>query len=199
MLISSLNFKGGQGKSLWAAILAGWLGPKTEVLDLDPQQGDAHSWAEKAGYPTRLIWRDHKAVLQAAAASEVWFVADCPPLESPEVRAAIHFSQLVVVPLIPGGAQDARAWGRLVAALRDARGLNPGMKVAVVINGYRQTALGKDFIEMLKEWHSPKTGQAVLGVVPMRVRLAEQFGAGEVPSDPSVDDVLKKLRAFAQK
>jgi len=38
MLASSVNFKGGQGKSLWSAVLADWL--DAEILDLDPRQGD---------------------------------------------------------------------------------------------------------------------------------------------------------------
>ena len=33
MLMASANFKGGQGKSTWAAILAPWLGDQVEILD----------------------------------------------------------------------------------------------------------------------------------------------------------------------
>ena len=197
MLISSVNFKGGQGKSLWAAILAGWL--DAELLDLDPRQGDAHDWAEKAGRKSRLIWTDYATVLrQASIDPKNWFVADCPPHEGEETRAALRYSHLVVVPVVPSGAQDARAWGRMTSALAEAKLENPGLKVAAVLNANRQTALAKEFLVMLKEWHQPKVGQAVLGVVPQRVALAEAFGAGEIPKEPSIDAVLSKLKLFAK-
>ena len=54
MLMASANFKGGQGKSTWAAILATWLGDQVEILDLDFGQGDSLAWAKRAGRPARL-------------------------------------------------------------------------------------------------------------------------------------------------
>lgn len=198
MLVSSINFKGGQGKSLWAAILADWLGPRTEIIDLDPRQGDAHAWAEKAGRPSRIVWTDAAKILLQASASDTWFVADCPPHEGEETRSALQHSHLILIPVVPSGAQDARAWGRMQDAIADARSLNPGLKAAVVLNSARQTALTREFIEMLQVWHKPKLGQAVLGAVPQRVALSESFGAGSVPADPAVASVLKKFGAFAK-
>ena len=198
MLISCLNYKGGQGKSLWTAILAGWAGA-TEVLDLDPRQGDAHQWADDAGVKSQLIWRNFDSVMRAAAESPDWFVADLPPHEGDESKAALRFSHLVVIPVTPSGSQDARAWGRMRAALEDARNANPGMKAAVVINANRQTALARDFVEALQAWHAPSTGRGVMGVVPQRVALAEAFAAGKVPTDPAVEVVLKRLRVFTRK
>ncbi len=197
MLASSVNFKGGQGKSLWSAVLADWL--DAEILDLDPRQGDSHSWAQKAGRKSRLIWKDaEKALHQAAVDPGLWFVADCPPHEGEETRAALRHSHLVLIPVVPSGAQDARAWGRMVDAIREARIENPGLKVAAVLNANRQTALAKEFVAMLQQWHAPKEGRAVVGVVPQRVGLSEAFGAGTVPTDPAVVAVLGKLQVFAE-
>jgi len=198
MLLSSINFKGGQGKSLWAGILADWLGPAAEILDLDPKQGDAHAWAQKAGRPSRLVWpRDLARALREAAASPDWFVVDCPPTEGEETRLALELSAMVVVPVVPAGAQDARAWGRMQDAIQDARTVNPGLKAAAILNASRQTALAKEFVSMLQTWHAPKSGNAVLGVVPQHVALAEAFGAGQPPRDTAVTTVLSKLERFA--
>jgi cellulose biosynthesis protein BcsQ len=198
MLISSINFKGGQGKSLWTAILANWLGAKVEILDLDPRQGDAHAWAEKAGHPSRLIWpRELTQVLRDAANSTDWLVADCPPHEGEESRLALELSAMVFVPVVPAGAQDARAWGRMQDAVNDAKTLNPGLKAAAILNATRNTAISREFLDLLHAWHSPRQGRAVLGAVPQHVALAEAFGAGRVPSDETISAVLAKLRRFA--
>lgn len=196
MLISSMNYKGGQGKSLWSAILAQWA--DAELLDMDHRQGDAHAWAQAAGRPSRVVSRSFDETLKAAAAAPGWFVADCPPHEGEETLSALRHSHLVVIPVVPSGAQDARAWGRMQDALEAAWRLNPGLKAAVVLNANRQTALAKEFLEVLKAWHAPSKARCVLGVVPQRVALAEAFGAGQVPSDPSITEVLKRLRAFAR-
>lgn len=198
MLISSINFKGGQGKSLWAAILAGWLGPKTEILDLDPKQGDAHAWAEKAHRPSRLVWsRDLVVTLHDAAVSQDWSVVDCPPHEGEETRLALELSAMVIIPVVPAGAQDARAWGRMQDAIKDAKTLNRGLKAGAILNGTRHTAISREFYELLKTWHAPHEGRAVLGTVPQRVALSEAFGAGSVPKDEAVTAVLTRLRRFA--
>ena len=198
MLISSINFKGGQGKSLWAAILASWLGPKTEILDIDPKQGDAHAWAEKAHRPSRLVWpRDLVITLHDAASAPEWFVVDCPPHEGQESRLALELSAMVIIPVVPAGAQDARAWGRMQDAIKDAKTLNSGLKAGAILNGTRHTALSRDFYELLKAWHAPREGRAVLGTVPQRVALSEAFGAGASPRDETVTAVLAKLRRFA--
>lgn len=198
MLLSSINFKGGQGKSLWTAILAAWLGDDVEILDLDPRQGDAHTWAEKAGRPSRLVKPPYfSRVLSEAASSPDWSVVDCPPHEGEETRLALELSALVVIPVIPAGAQDARAWGRMRDAIQDARAVNPGLKAAAILNAVRNTALSKEFVIMLQAWHAPKEGRAVIGTVPLRVALSEAFGAGEIPKHDSVSLVLNKLQRFA--
>ena len=46
MLISVINYKGGQGKSTWAAILADWA--NADLIDLDLNNGDTWAWAKKA-------------------------------------------------------------------------------------------------------------------------------------------------------
>jgi len=198
MIASSLNYKGGQGKSFWAAILADFLGPAVELLDLDQTQGDSHVWAQKAGRPSRLVpSRDVRGTLQEAARTPTWAVVDCPPHEGEPTRLALEFSALVLVPVIPGGAPDAQAWGRITQAIEEAHILNPGLKAAVVLNCDRRTQLSTSFVDMLKAWHSPHEGRALLGAVPLKVALAEAIAAGKAPKDKSISEVLLRLRRFA--
>jgi cellulose biosynthesis protein BcsQ len=197
MLISVANPKGGQGKSTWSAILSAWA--DADLLDLDTTNGDTHAWAKKAGRSCRLVQDGVASVLkQAASDPDRWFVADCPPHDFLETRTALQVSQVVVVPLVPGGAQEARAWGRMQDALTQARVTNHGMKAAVVVNSVRQTVMAREIVAMLQAWHAPAAGCAVLGVVPQRVSIAEAFGAGQVPDEPEIKAVLQKLRAFVQ-
>jgi hypothetical protein len=82
-------------------------------------------------------------------------------------------------------------------AIQDAKVVNPGLKVAALLNAARQTTLSKEFVNMLQEWHAPKEGRAVLGVVPQHVALSEAFGAGAAPEDGAVSQILTKLQRFA--
>ncbi len=198
MIASSLNYKGGQGKSFWAAILADFLGPKVELLDLDQTQGDSHVWAQKAGRPSRLVPpRDVQRTLHEAAQAPSWAVVDCPPHEGEPTRLALEFSALVLIPVIPGGAPDAQAWGRIAQAINEARLVNSGLKAAVVLNCDRRTQLSASFVEMLKAWHSPHKGQALIGAIPLKVAMAEAIAAGKAPKDESISKVLVHLRRFA--
>lgn len=198
MLMASANFKGGQGKSTWAAILATWLGDQVEILDLDFGQGDSLAWAKRAGRPARLVRpEDCVSVLKEAAVSPDWFVVDCPPHERRETRLALEVAAMVVIPVVPGGIQDASAWGRMRDAITEARRANPGLKAAAVLNATRPTGISREFLTMLQEWHAPKQGFAVMGAVPQHVAMAEAYGEGRAPSGPSIEAVLAKLETFA--
>jgi cellulose biosynthesis protein BcsQ len=198
MLIASLNFKGGQGKSMWAAILATWLGDQVEILDLDYRQGDSLAWAQRAGRPSRLVRpNDYEQILRTAAASDEWFVVDCPPGEEAQTDLVLRLAALLVIPVLPAGIQDASAWGRMREAIKDAQVTNPGLKIASILNGARRTTMSTQFLAMLKEWHAPKEGRAFIGSVPQRVAFADSYGAGKAPHDPSIDDVLAMLERFA--
>jgi len=198
MILATANFKGGQGKSMWAAILATWLGDQVEILDLDYRQGDSVSWAKRAGRPSSLVRPENYAqILKNAAASEDWFVVDCPPAEEPQTILVLRLAALLVVPVLPAGIQDATAWGRMRDVIRDAQVVNPGLKIASILNGARRTTMSIQFTSLLKAWHSPKDGRAFMGSVPQRVAFADSYGAGKAPNDSSIDDVLAMLEKFA--
>ena len=194
-LVAVANVKGGQGKSTWSAILKTLLNGSGTLLDLDPQQGDAHSWAESAKVTSHLVWPEILyEELEAAASDNLWWhVADCPPNEGEATRAALALASIVFVPLVPGGAQDAQAWGRMSALLEEAWKVNPDMEAAVLLNAVRPTALSRDFRGVMEAWHTPNDGRTFLGIVPMRVAIAEAIAKGKVPNDPTISQALKRF------
>lgn len=200
MLLAVANVKGGQGKSTWASTLAAWL--EGELLDLDPSQGDSYGWAEAAGHSTRLVWpEDLWATLEEAAADHNWHIADCPPLEGEATRGALALARVVVVPVVPSGAPEARAWGRMLGLIEEARkGPNPSLKAAALLNAVRpRLALVDDFIKLMKDFHHPSESQWFLGVAAQRVAVADAFAAGRMPfhgSGPEAQEfvaILEKI------
>jgi cellulose biosynthesis protein BcsQ len=200
MIIASVTYKGGQGKSFWSAVLADFLGPKTEILDLDTTNGDSHTWAQAAGRPSRLILpHEVRQALAEAAAREDWTVVDCPPHEGAPTRAALECAAMALVPVVGTGGPEAAAFGRIAQAIREARTLNPTLKAAAILTLDRETRVAASFRDMLQEWHRPKEGQAFIGVVPRLTALAEAIAQGQPPQHPTIDEALKHLRRFAAK
>lgn len=201
MLIASVNYKGGQAKSFWSAILADYLGPKVELLDLDTTNGDSNTWAQAAGRPSRLVAPNTaNQVLQEAARSPEWFVCDCPPHEGEPTRAALQHAAMVLIPIVATGGPEAAAFGRIAQAVTEARELvNPTLKAAVVMTLDRETRIANSFREMLRSWHHPAQGQAFLGIVPRHTAMAEAIAQGQAPKHPAITEVLKHLKAFAAK
>ena len=177
MLVAVANTKGGQGKTTWACALAGWI--DAELLDLDPQQGDALGWAEASGRVVRAVWPDEAlGVLEECSGGKAWHVADCPPHEGEAMRAALAYARAVLIPVGPG-PQDARGWGRMQTLIEDARQANPGLRVGLVLNGARsRVALHEDVLGMLREAHRPKDGVWFCGVAGLRQAVAEAYAKG---------------------
>ncbi len=181
MLVAVANTKGGQGKTTWACALAGWL--EAELMDLDPQQGDSIGWGEAAGHPVRAVWPEEVLdVLEAASQDKSWHVADCPPHEGDALRAALAYAQAVLVPVGPG-PQDARGLGRMQTLLDEARkGPNPGLKVALVLNGVRaRVGFHEEVVRMLQDANHPTKRTWFLGAAGLRQAVAEAYARGGHP------------------
>lgn len=197
MLISVANHKGGQGKSLWASILASWM--EAELLDLDTTNGDSLAWGTRANHPVRLVKAPAREALIAASLDpKQWFVADLPPHEGDLTQMALALSQATLSPVVPGGIQDAAAWGRLRAALAEAREHQPRQKQFVVLNAARPTSISAEFEKMLREWHDGNL-QCVLGVLPLRVIYSEAYAQGKVMDDEQMATLNKRFRRYASR
>lgn len=200
MLISVANTKGGQGKTPWARELAGYL--EAELLDLNPENGDAYAWAQIANHPSRLVYEaDLAQILQEAAASKQYFVADCPPWDGQETRMALAFSAAVLVPVSPS-PQGLRGLGRMEDLLEEARDqVNPHLKAGIVGSGKRHgVSFNAGWEKALSEAHHSKKGTHYLGIMPQRQAFLDSFANGGLTflgSDPEAGEVRNILEKFA--
>ena len=183
-LITVSSLKGGQTKSTTAAGLAAEL--DAPILDFDHRQGDSLAWARAAGHPCRVVLPDlAQELIREASTSKGWVVADCPPAESDAHRLAVFGADLVVVPLAPFGAQDARGWYRQAELLREAAEFRQrqGFRQVQVafLNRYEQTAMAAAIGGLLAGWAAPDEGRYYLGTVAKRVAISEAYQKGLPP------------------
>lgn len=196
-LIAIANTKGGQGKTTWACALAAYL--EAELLDANPENGDAEAWAKLAGHPCRMIYPDHLEDLEAAASSKAWAVVDCPPWDGRETRVALAVAKVVLVP-VAAGYQDLRGLARMVTLIREAKeNANPKLQAAILGNGRRSSAAFTETWEQaLQKHHHPKQGFYYLGSVPQRQALVDAFGAG-LPAFLAAEPAGKEAKEFLAK
>ena len=175
-LLAVANTKGGQGKTTWACTLASFL--DAELLDANPENGDAEAWAARAKHPCRFIYPDRLEELDQLARKPSWTVVDCPPWDGRETRAALALSQVVLIP-VGTGYQDLRGLGRMAKLVDDARAhANPRLKAAILGNGRRLVAFSETWEAALEAYHAPKQGTYFLGAMPQRQAIVDAFGDG---------------------
>lgn len=169
-----VNLKGGTGKTTLATHVAEDL--KAHLVDLDPQ-GDAFDWANRSGIVTASQahgWEDAMDLVEEARARGP-VVVDCPPGESPALRAALSVATVAVVPA-KGSMQDLRAVGRMMELVDEAKAHgNPGLKVGLVLNEARATTSMGGVAEGALE---KVQGADYLGHVGLRTALVEAFANG---------------------
>ena len=194
-LIAIANIKGGQGSSTWSAILKRHLNGLGLLFDLDPNQGHAHAWATAAGVQSKILRpKDLDEDLEAAANDNLWWhIADCPSRKGKETRAALALASIIIVPIVPGDAQDLEEWARMSALLDEAWRSNPDMEAIVLLNSVRPSALAPELLETLKAWHSPEDGRSFIGSVPMNTGVPESIAKGKTLKDRSIRQALVEV------
>jgi cellulose biosynthesis protein BcsQ len=192
MLIAVVNTKGGQGKTTWACAVAAFLA--AELLDANPENGDAEAWAKLAGHPARSIYPDRLAQeLEAAAEARTWAVVDCPPWDGKETRAALALAHIAIIP-VAAGYQDLRGLARMSKLAREAKEkANPALRIAIIGNGRRPSAFAETWKTALQGYHQPKQGIHYLGSVPQRQAIVDAFGAG-IPAFLSAEPAAHEVR-----
>ena len=149
-VISFLNQKGGVGKSTLsinvAACLA-MLGQKVLLIDAD-KQGTSSTWAslrEETPFQVVNMARENMARDALRLAAEFDFtIIDGPPQAETISRSCIVASDLVVLPIEPGGASR---WSSdlTVRQLKEAQELKQSLKCGFVVSRkIGSTVLGRD-------------------------------------------------------
>lgn len=150
LVISFLNQKGGVGKSTLSINVAACfalLGQRVLLIDAD-KQGTSSTWASlrsETGFQVVSMSRENMARDALKLAADFDFtIIDGPPQAETISRSCIVASDLVVVPIEPGGASR---WSSdlTVRQLKEAQELKPTLKCGFVVSRrIGGTVLGRD-------------------------------------------------------
>jgi len=179
--IAVAQLKGGAGKSTLATNLAGYLSREMSagLIDADQPQGTSASWATlredsqlKLAAPksaTELV----KAAEAMDSACEV-VIIDLPPRLHEISRAALVFSDLVIIP-ISGSAPEIWAAQDMLGLINEARGKAPDLKCRLIWNRYRHSKTAEATAEAINEQLGIPRFNTTLG---SRTAYSEAIGRG---------------------
>jgi chromosome partitioning protein len=150
LVISFLNQKGGVGKttlSINVAACLSLLGQKVLLIDAD-KQGTASTWASlRTDSPFQVVSLSRENMARDAmklAASFDFTIIDGPPQAETISRSCIVASDLVALPIEPGGASR---WSSdlTIRQVMEAQELKPTLKCGFVVSRkIGGTVLGRD-------------------------------------------------------
>lgn len=181
MIIGILNQKGGVGKTTLSVNLAAALalsGKRTLLIDADPQ-GSALDWQavrkRESLFPVVGVAKPtlHKDVPELAKSYD-YVIIDGPPRVNELARSALLASDLVLIPVQPS-PYDVWAADVIVKLIHEVSVYKENLKcVFTVTRKIVNSAIGRDVVEALKDYHIPVTKTAI----NQRIVYAESAAAG---------------------
>jgi len=180
LILSFINQKGGVGKSTLSINVAGCLtllGQKVLLIDAD-KQATASTWAslrEDSAFQVVSMARENMARDALKLAADYDFtVIDGPPQAEAISRSCIVASDLVVVPIEPGGASR---WSSdlTIRQLKEAQEFKPTLKCGFVVSRkIGTTVLGRDTRSMAADAGIPMFATEI----EQRIAYAEALTMG---------------------
>ena len=181
LIISFLNQKGGVGKttlSINVAACLSLLGQKVLLIDAD-KQGTASTWASlrtESAFQVVSLSRENMArdAMKLAAGFD-FTIIDGPPQAETISRSCIVASDLVVLPIEPGGASR---WSSdlTIRQVTEAQELKPTLKCGFVVSRkIGGTVLGRDTRAMAADAGIP----AFKTEIEQRIAYAEALTMGK--------------------
>jgi chromosome partitioning protein len=180
-VISFINQKGGVGKSTLSLNVAACLAAmKQKVLLVDAdKQGTSSTWASlRVETPFQIVSMARENMARDAmklAADFDFTVIDGPPQAETISRSCIVASDLVVVPIEPGGASR---WSSelTIRQLKEAQEFKPTLKCGFVVSRkIAGTVLGRDAHKMAEDAGIPIFETAI----EQRIAFAEAMTMGK--------------------
>ena len=139
MVYSICNEKGGSGKTTFAVNLATKLGEqgKCLVIDLDPQKsvGAFLSFREDENLPFDFKNSNSKELQELIKQAKKTYqniVIDTGGRDSAEMRSAMIYSDVCVIPTTPNGL-DVVVLQKMLGYLKEAKGINPNLKGIICV------------------------------------------------------------------
>lgn len=153
MIISSINFKGGVGKTTVAQNLAisfKQMGYQVCLVDADDTKASTH-WADKRDelgiqptIPCALLTNPKSFSKQIRAQYENYdiIIIDCPPALSTLAVKAMYLSELLIIPVSATGGSDIWVTERLLVEFKKIREIkeengNPAVQAQLLLNQVR--------------------------------------------------------------
>lgn len=165
MIIASISFKGGVGKSTVARNLAVYIaekGQKVCIIDADETMATTEWFADRQENEDPLPFiqvvqmTDPKAIIPSVKGLYQDYdviIIDAPPSINPIASKIMLLAHLIVIPVAPKGKQDYTVTAKFVDRYEEIMQQKEGKTPAYfLLNMFRNTNFNKAFEEVLEEY-----------------------------------------------
>jgi len=175
MIIASISYKGGVGKSTVARNMAVFIaeqGQKVCIVDADETAATTEWFADRQdnsdtnkSFIQVIQMIDPKAIIPSVKGLYKDYdviIIDAPPSINPIASKIMLLAHLIIVPVAPKGKQDYTVTAKFIDRYQEIMQQKEGVTPAYfLLNMYRNTNFNKAFEEVLKDYGTD-TGIGVL-------------------------------------